>query len=85
VTNPTPLRITPLPVGRRASGFVLVAKCLADQTKHRLTIELLDTTSFDPLTFIAVPAILASAALLACLIPAERAARLNPVVALREG
>jgi hypothetical protein len=24
VTNPTPLRITPLPVGRRASGFVQV-------------------------------------------------------------
>jgi len=27
VTDPTPLRITPLPVGRRASGFVLVAMC----------------------------------------------------------
>jgi hypothetical protein len=26
VTDPTPLRITRLPVGRRASGFVLVAK-----------------------------------------------------------
>ena len=25
VTRPMPLRITPLPVGRRASGFVLVA------------------------------------------------------------
>jgi len=26
VTDPTPLRITRLPVGRRASGFVQVAK-----------------------------------------------------------
>jgi putative ABC transport system permease protein len=41
-------------------------------------------TPFDPLTFIAVPAILGLAALLACLIPAGRAARLNPIVALRE-
>ena len=41
-------------------------------------------TPFDPLTFIAVPAILASVALLACVIPAGRAARLNPVIALRE-
>jgi putative ABC transport system permease protein len=41
-------------------------------------------TPFDPLTFVAVPAILGAAALLACLIPAGRAARLNPVVALRE-
>jgi putative ABC transport system permease protein len=41
-------------------------------------------TPFDPLTFIAVPAILASVALLACVIPAGRAARLNPIIALRE-
>jgi len=41
-------------------------------------------TPFDPITFMAVPAILASVAILACVIPAARAARLNPVIALRE-
>jgi putative ABC transport system permease protein len=41
-------------------------------------------TPLDPLTFTAVPAVLASVALLACLIPAGRAARLNPVIALRD-
>ena len=40
-------------------------------------------TPLDPLTFSAVPAILAAVALLACVIPAGRAARLNPVMALR--
>ena len=31
MTDPTPLRVTRLPVGRRASGFVLVAKGLPDE------------------------------------------------------
>lgn len=37
-------------------------------------------TPFDPLTFTAVPAILLCVVLLACLIPAGSAARLNPVI-----
>jgi putative ABC transport system permease protein len=41
-------------------------------------------TPLDPLTFAAVPVILACVALVASLIPAERAARLNPMLALRE-
>ena len=36
------------------------------------------------LTFTVAPAILASVALLACLIPAGRAATVDPVIALRE-
>ena len=41
-------------------------------------------TRFDPVTFILVPLILATVALAACLVPAGRAARMDPVAALRE-
>jgi ABC-type lipoprotein release transport system permease subunit len=49
-----------------------------------LTSLLYGVTPFDALTFALVPALLASVALIACLIPAGRAATVDPVVALRE-
>ncbi len=70
-------------------GMVLVAAGLviglagAVGVTRVMTSLLYRTHPFDPWTFIAVPIVLASVALLACYLPARRAARIEPMVALR--
>ena len=48
-----------------------------------LTSYVFGITPTDPITFAVLTALLVSVALLACLIPARRASRVDPLVALR--
>jgi putative ABC transport system permease protein len=48
-----------------------------------LSSMLFNVGKYDPTTLIAVALVLTSVALLACLVPARRAMRVNPIVALR--
>jgi len=43
-----------------------------------------DVSSTDPLTFTVAPALLMAVGVIACLVPAVRASRIDPAIALRE-
>jgi predicted permease len=68
----------PVIVGSAAG---VIASIAATRTIRTL---LFGVTPLDPLSIAAAPLLLASVALIACLIPARRAARVDPLVALRE-
>ncbi len=70
--------------GVRMAAVGVTAGVLASLLFSRFMQSLLfGVSSYDPLTFFAVAALLTSIALLACYIPARRAMRLDPMLALR--
>jgi ABC-type antimicrobial peptide transport system permease subunit len=68
---------------RLAVGGVLVGLACAFFMTRMLRGLLYGVGSTDPLTFASVPVILLAVALLAAFIPASRAVRVEPMVALR--
>ena len=58
-------------------------KALASATGHRLRSQLIGVEPYDPLTMGAASAVLVIVGVLACRVPARRAMRVDPAVALR--
>ena len=56
----------------------------ASVVTHAMRTLLFEVSGADPMTFVGIPLLLVVVALLACWIPARRATRVNPVVALRQ-
>src|SRR5256886_1161080 len=69
------LRLTLIGVAIGVLGALGAARALATMLYH--------VTPYDPLTFISVPIVFAAVAAAACSIPARRAMRVGPLVALR--
>ena len=58
------------------------ANAAAIATRYLKTL-LFGITPLDPATFVVAPAVLAAVALLTCYLPARRATRIDPMIALR--
>ncbi len=82
----TPRDVLRFVVGRGlalAAGGVAVGLVLALIVTRLLAGFLYGVSPFDPLTFVGVPVLLVLVALLACWLPARRATKADPMVALR--
>jgi len=70
--------------GLRLTAIGIVAGCiLAFGVGKLLSSQLVGVSAADPVTFVGIGALLAAVALFATLLPARRAARVDPMVALR--
>ena len=70
--------------GMRTTLLALIAGLLVAATATRLLAsQLFGVSAIDPMTFVAVPLLLGLVALVACYLPARRASRVDPIVALR--
>jgi predicted lysophospholipase L1 biosynthesis ABC-type transport system permease subunit len=68
---------------RLALAGVAVGLVAAAALTHVMQSLLFGTTATDPITFLCVPGLLLAAALVACYLPARRAAAVDPVASLR--
>lgn len=75
-------------ITRQGIGLVLLGlvcgMVLAAISTRLLKTLLFSVSPYDPMVYITVPLLLTAVTLLACLIPAVRAARLDPIAALRQ-
>jgi putative ABC transport system permease protein len=68
---------------RLALGGVGIGLAAACGLTHLMTTLLFSVSAIDPLTFGVIPLLLIAVALLACYIPARRATKVDPMIALR--
>jgi putative ABC transport system permease protein len=71
------VRLTLIGIGAGALGALMLTRLMSSL--------LFRVTASDPIIFVSVCGVLALTAVAACLIPAQRACHVDPVVALREG
>jgi putative ABC transport system permease protein len=68
---------------RLTGAGIVLGLVAASMTVRLLQGLLFGVEATDPMTFVAASVVIAATALLACLLPARRAARVNPLAALR--
>jgi ABC-type antimicrobial peptide transport system permease subunit len=68
---------------RTVSAALVIGLGAAFAATRLLETQLFGVTPTDPLTFVAVPLALMIIALVACYLPARRASRVDPLIALR--
>jgi len=69
-------------VATAAAGIVLGLVVAAGSVRSLSTL-LYGVTSYDAVTFVVVPIVLVVVTIVACVVPARRAARVDPLIALR--